>query len=45
MNSAGKPVTDPAGRAAGLVESVSGKDFPTTGARLDTDGKISPPGS
>ncbi|HEY6596474.1 MAG TPA: CapA family protein [Asanoa sp.] len=45
MNAAGKPVTDPAARAASLVKSLSGKDFPTTGARLDTDGKISAPGS
>jgi hypothetical protein len=45
MNAAGKPVTDPAGRAAALVKSLCGKDFPATGARLDTDGKISPTGS
>jgi hypothetical protein len=45
MNAAGKPVTDPAARAAALVKSLCGKDFPTSGARLDTDGKISAPGS
>ncbi|MBY8875445.1 CapA family protein [Micromonospora sp. PLK6-60] len=43
MNSTGKPVTDDAGQGLGLVKELSGKDFPDTGPRFTSAGKISPP--
>ena len=43
MNSAGKPTMDPDHRGLGLVAELSRADFPKSGARLDRQGKISPP--
>ncbi|MFI6784046.1 CapA family protein [Micromonospora sp. NPDC050276] len=43
MNSAGKPTMDPDDRGLGLVTELSRTDFPKGGARLDGQGKISPP--
>ncbi|MEV0152580.1 CapA family protein [Micromonospora sp. NPDC050686] len=43
MNSTGRPVMDDAEQGLGLVKELSGKDFPGTGARFTSAGKISPP--
>jgi len=43
MNSTGKPTMDPDHRGLGLVAELSRADFPKSGARLDRQGKISPP--
>ncbi|HEX5596549.1 MAG TPA: CapA family protein [Micromonosporaceae bacterium] len=43
MNSAGKPTMDSEHRAVALVQKLCKSDFPSTGARLDKNGKISPP--
>lgn len=43
MNSAGKPTMDPDHRGAELVRKLCKSDFPTTGAQLDEQGRISPP--
>jgi poly-gamma-glutamate capsule biosynthesis protein CapA/YwtB (metallophosphatase superfamily) len=43
MNSEGLPVIDPEKQSLELVQQLSRSDFPSTGARLDEDGKISPP--
>jgi poly-gamma-glutamate capsule biosynthesis protein CapA/YwtB (metallophosphatase superfamily) len=43
MNDAGKPTMDGQKRALGLVRDLGKSDFPKTGAKLATDGKISPP--
>ncbi|MGW0213041.1 CapA family protein [Micromonospora chokoriensis] len=43
MNDAGKPTMDPNKRGLGLVTELSSTDFPKGGARLDGQGKISPP--
>lgn len=43
MNSAGKPTMDQDDRGLGLVTELSRADFPKVGARLDGQGKISPP--
>ncbi|XTZ13783.1 CapA family protein [Micromonospora echinospora] len=41
MNSIGKPVTDPDDRGLGLLKTLTGQDFPKTGARFAADGAIS----
>ncbi|MEH0934422.1 CapA family protein [Micromonospora psammae] len=43
MNSVGKPTMDPADQGLGLITQVSRSDFPRTGARFDSSGKISAP--
>ncbi|MFI7072609.1 CapA family protein [Micromonospora sediminicola] len=43
MNSAGKPTIDRDDRGLGLVRQLARSDFPTTGARFDDTGEISPP--
>lgn len=43
MNSAGKPTMDSGKRGLALVAGLCRSDFPSTGARLDDGGKISPP--
>ncbi|WP_410814679.1 CapA family protein [Micromonospora sp. 067-2] len=43
MNSVGKPTMDTDDRGLGLVTELSRGDFPKGGARLDGQGKISPP--
>ncbi|OZV79665.1 capsular biosynthesis protein [Micromonospora echinospora] len=43
MNSIGKPVTDPDDRGLGLLKTLTGQDFPKTGARFAADGAISAP--
>lgn len=43
MNGAGRPTMDGAKRGLNLVQSLCKSDFPSTGARLAADGKISPP--
>jgi hypothetical protein len=45
MNSAGKPTMDADQRGLALVKGLCRSDFPSTGARLDGAGKISPPGA
>ena len=45
MNSAGRPTMDTARRGLGLDREKSGADFPDTGAKLGSDGKISAPGT
>ncbi|MFB9238522.1 CapA family protein [Plantactinospora siamensis] len=42
LNSAGRPVPDAAGRGLALVRQLSSGDFPSSGARLDARGRISP---
>jgi hypothetical protein len=43
MYQAGLPVVDPQQRSLALVQAVTGRDFPETGARFGPDGTISPP--
>jgi poly-gamma-glutamate capsule biosynthesis protein CapA/YwtB (metallophosphatase superfamily) len=43
MNGAGRPTMDGAKRGLGLVQGLCKSDFPSTGARLAADGKISAP--
>ncbi|GAA4564875.1 hypothetical protein GCM10023176_11740 [Micromonospora coerulea] len=43
MNGVGRPAIDPDHRGLGLVREVSRADFPKTGARLDTAGRITAP--
>jgi poly-gamma-glutamate capsule biosynthesis protein CapA/YwtB (metallophosphatase superfamily) len=43
MVSPGVPRMDPAGRAIGLVRSLTESDFPQTGAVIANDGSITPP--
>ncbi|MGW5671113.1 CapA family protein, partial [Micromonospora sp. NPDC003776] len=43
MNGVGRPSIDRQHRGLGLVRDVSRSDFPTSGARLDGAGRISPP--
>ncbi|MFI5926243.1 CapA family protein [Micromonospora sp. NPDC051543] len=43
MNSAGKPTMDPDDRGRGLVTELSRTDFPSSGARLDGQGRITAP--
>ncbi|BCL14413.1 CapA family protein [Micromonospora sagamiensis] len=43
MNGLGKPVADPDDRGLGLVRTLTGQDFPKTGARFAADGTISAP--
>lgn len=43
LNGAGRPTPDPAARGLALVKQLSVADFPSTGARLDGSGRISPP--
>lgn len=40
---AGKPLPDPDGRAAQLVDQFSQRDFPDTAPQIDSDGTIAPP--
>lgn len=44
MNSSGLPTIDPQKRSLELVQRLCKQDFPSTGARLDKNGRISPPG-
>ncbi|MQA95402.1 MAG: hypothetical protein GEV11_12405 [Streptosporangiales bacterium] len=39
----GKPLPDPDGRAARLVDTFSRRDFPGTAPRIDSDGTVAPP--
>ncbi|HEY3010559.1 MAG TPA: CapA family protein [Micromonosporaceae bacterium] len=43
LNGAGRPTVDTHRRGAGLVRELTRSDFPSTGARLTSDGAISPP--
>ncbi|HEY0699796.1 MAG TPA: CapA family protein, partial [Micromonospora sp.] len=43
MNSAGRPTLDPDRRGLDLLGSLCRSDFPSTGARFDDEGAISPP--
>jgi hypothetical protein len=43
MDGVGRPGLDPQNRGLGLVRQVSRADFPKTGARLDTAGRITAP--
>jgi poly-gamma-glutamate capsule biosynthesis protein CapA/YwtB (metallophosphatase superfamily) len=43
MYQAGRPVVDPDQRGLTLVRGLSTRDFPSSGARLGANGKISPP--
>ena len=43
MNSAGEPTMDSNRRGLALVTGLCRSDFPSTGARLDVEGRISPP--
>ncbi|MFJ8581862.1 CapA family protein [Micromonospora sp. NPDC093277] len=45
MNGVGRPAIDRQQRGLGLVRQMSQADFPKTGARLDTDGRITAPGA
>jgi hypothetical protein len=39
----GKPLPDPDGRAAQLVDQFSRRDFPDTAPQIDSDGTVAPP--
>ncbi|MBM0225859.1 CapA family protein [Micromonospora sp. ATA51] len=43
MNGVGRPAIDPGHQGLGLVRQMSRADFPKTGARLDTAGRITAP--
>ena len=43
MVAPGVPEMDPSRRAISLVRSLTGADFPTTGARIAPDGAVTPP--
>ncbi|SCL39933.1 Poly-gamma-glutamate biosynthesis protein CapA/YwtB (capsule formation), metallophosphatase superfamily [Micromonospora pallida] len=43
MNGIGKPVPDPDDRGLGLLKTLTGQDFPKTGATFAADGTISAP--
>lgn len=43
MDSNGLPTIDPDKRGLGLVRDLCKSDFPSTGAQLDDDGRITPP--
>jgi len=45
MTGAGRPTIDSQHRGLGLVRQMSQADFPKSGARLDSDGRISAPGA
>ncbi|SBT52623.1 CapA family protein [Micromonospora narathiwatensis] len=45
MNGAGRPAIDSQHRGLGLVRQMSQADFPKSGARLDSDGRITAPGA
>ncbi|ASW57039.1 CapA family protein [Plantactinospora sp. KBS50] len=42
LNTAGRPVPDDGGQGLALIRQVTQADFPSTGARLDTGGRITP---
>jgi hypothetical protein len=44
MVTPGVPRLDPGDRAIDMVRSLTNEDFPRTGARIATDGAITPPG-
>ncbi|HEY2950004.1 MAG TPA: CapA family protein [Micromonosporaceae bacterium] len=43
LNGAGRPTVDGRRRGAGLVRDLTRSDFPSTGARIASDGTIAPP--
>ena len=45
MNGAGKPTIDPDRRGLKLIQELTRSDFPSTGATLDGEGAIDPPGA